>query len=141
MKRFDTLRTLLTRAAEVAMHWCAVWRFRRVWIGRLGAQWPVAPIEAPQWTAADQESLLRFFRTEAGQKLEVLMRQMERDFNAGAVLKPAGCLQQACGYAGGFRAAFAYLVTLSAPLQPPTEESAPEAQNAGEASWRERLSP
>jgi hypothetical protein len=108
MKRFDTLRTLLTRAAEVAMHWCAVWRFRRVWIGRLGAQWPVAPIEAPQWTA---------------------------------VLKPAGCLQQACGYAGGFRAAFAYLVTLSAPLQPPTEESAPEAQNAGEASWRERLSP
>jgi hypothetical protein len=132
------VKALLRQIRQLVAHWVAVWEFRHAWVKKLGAQWPAAPIDIPDWSQADGEALRRFFATEPGQKMQRLIRQMESDFNASAVLKAAPV---ACGYAAGFRACYAYVITLSAHIPPHTDEDANDAHNAGGAALRERLSP
>ena len=84
------LHTILDRALRGTAVWLALWTWRRTWVRQIGAQWPLSPIEFPEWQKSDAEALLRFFGTDAGRKAQVLMRRMECDFNASAVLKPFG---------------------------------------------------
>lgn len=124
------------------------WRERRAaaawhgaWVRRLALPLPPAPRAMPEWQATDAATLARFLSHNAtGQKLATLGRQYEAELLAAAVLseKAGDARAYACGFAAGFRGAWAYLQQLSV-LQPPHPlNDAPPPTTPGDEDEREQ---
>ena len=100
-----------------------------VWKEALGAvvHWR----QDPDWTAEDRAKLAQFLASPTGRKLDVLMINQSIEQDRLATLNTKN-LTWCCGYAGGFRGAWATTKVLSATDQP--EEVETTAEDSGELS-------
>lgn len=83
--------------------------------------WPLARREEPIWEEEDRAAFARFLQGRTGAKLLEILYHREQMINAAAVQR-RGAHEFHAGYACGFRAGYAGVLSLSAILTPDIEE-------------------
>lgn len=105
----------------------------------LARGFPLAPRQTPEWDRGDAAALRAFLAGPAGSKLMEIMRYQEQSVNASAVMR-RDRFEYACGYAAGFRTAFAWIHSLSANV-PPQEDTQTNQIPQGAQELIETLAP
>ena len=116
-------------------------RFNREWYRRANDRpdCPVPPIDPKGgWTPEQAAAVAAWLASPAGQALWAELQQADQQCMQHAVHGPNDNRDWRCGYAAGFRAANAYLATLSTPAP---ASGAPEQDDLGAAALLERLAP
>lgn len=85
-------------------------RLRAMWLFAKG--FPLCPQECPSWDEDDARNLNHFLGSETGKKLVLTIRYREQAMNVEAVTATVNH-EYKSGWAGGFRAFAAWLVSIS----------------------------
>lgn len=107
-------------------------RALRIFAGHM----PLCRQEQPQWSDHDSRTLSAWLHSPTGVKLIELIRYFEQTQNASAVQKGT---RIACGFACGWRAHAAWIISLSADSQPQSGDSQDSIPGAEELL--DRLAP
>ena len=115
------------------------WLFLRRWHRTTHGGWPVPPHPGAEWTPEAATALRAFLSTPTGAALIGKLREADLQTSAHAVHTGSPDTREyRCGYAGGLRAAVAYMLTLSSP---PAAHAGLEPDADGADALLARLAP